>query len=65
MNAVQPWRWQRELAEAVVDPRELLAILGLPASLAEPAERAGRGRAPIDDSGVQATSGRTCECRKV
>ena len=42
MSAVQPWRWQRELAEAVVDPRELLAILGLPASLAEPAERAGQ-----------------------
>jgi len=42
LNAVQPWRWQRELAEAVVDPRELLAILGLPASLAEPAERAGK-----------------------
>jgi EF-P beta-lysylation protein EpmB len=42
LSAVQPWRWQRELAEAVVDPRELLAILGLPASLAEPAERAGK-----------------------
>lgn len=33
-------RWQRELAEAVTDPRELLAALGLPASLAESAERA-------------------------
>lgn len=42
MSAVQPWRWQRELAEAVTDPRELLAILGLPESLAEPAERAGK-----------------------
>jgi L-lysine 2,3-aminomutase len=35
-------RWQRELAEAVSDPRELLTILGLPAFLAEPAERAGQ-----------------------
>jgi EF-P beta-lysylation protein EpmB len=42
LSAVQPWRWQRELAEAVTDPRELLAILGLPESLAEPAERAGK-----------------------
>jgi EF-P beta-lysylation protein EpmB len=34
-------RWQRELAESVSDPRELLAILGLPASMAGAAERAG------------------------
>ncbi len=34
-------RWQRELAEAVTDARELLGILGLPASMAEAAERAG------------------------
>jgi len=34
-------RWQRELAEAVSEPRELLGILGLPASLASAAERAG------------------------
>jgi EF-P beta-lysylation protein EpmB len=34
-------RWQRELAEAVTDPRELLAILGLPESMAGAAERAG------------------------
>jgi len=33
-------RWQRELAEAVTDPSELLAILGLPLSLAAAAERA-------------------------
>jgi EF-P beta-lysylation protein EpmB len=32
--------WQRELAEAITDPRELLAALGLPADLAEPARRA-------------------------
>jgi len=34
--------WRRELAEAITDPRELLAALGLPSSLAEPAERASR-----------------------
>ena len=33
-------RWQRELAEAITDPRELLAVLGLPVELAEPAGRA-------------------------
>ena len=33
--------WQRELADAVTDPRELLAILGLPASMVYAAERAG------------------------
>jgi len=36
-----PVSWQRELAEAVTDPRELLAVLGLPASMADAAERAG------------------------
>lgn len=35
-------RWQRELAEAMSDPRELLAVLGLPAELAAPAERAAK-----------------------
>jgi EF-P beta-lysylation protein EpmB len=35
-------RWQRELAEAVTDPIELLGILGLPASMAEAAQRAGQ-----------------------
>jgi len=35
-------RWQRELAEAITDPRELLAALALPAQLLEPAERAAR-----------------------
>lgn len=34
--------WQRELAEAVTDPRELLSILGLPAALADAAGRAGQ-----------------------
>lgn len=42
MSATQPWRWQRELSEAVTDPRELLALLGLPASMAEAAARAGQ-----------------------
>ena len=32
--------WQRELAEGITDPRELLAALGLPVALAEAAERA-------------------------
>ena len=36
-----PASWQRELSEAVTCPRELLALLGLPASLAEAAQRAG------------------------
>src|SRR5690349_2235730 len=36
-----PVSWQRELAEAVTDPRDLLAVLGLPASMADAAERAG------------------------
>ncbi|HKU91543.1 MAG TPA: EF-P beta-lysylation protein EpmB [Steroidobacteraceae bacterium] len=36
-----PISWQRELQEAVTDPRELLAVLGLPASMAQAAERAG------------------------
>ncbi len=35
-------RWQRELADAITDPRELLAALGLPAELAEPARRAAQ-----------------------
>jgi EF-P beta-lysylation protein EpmB len=35
-------RWQRELAQAITDPRELLAALGLPADLAEPAQRAAQ-----------------------
>jgi EF-P beta-lysylation protein EpmB len=34
-------RWQRELADAITEPEELLAALGLPAALAEPARRAG------------------------
>src|SRR5688572_11198540 len=34
--------WQRELADAITDPRELIAALGLPASLVEPAEQASR-----------------------
>ena len=37
-----PINWQRELAEAITEPRELLAALGLPSALAEPAERASR-----------------------
>jgi L-lysine 2,3-aminomutase len=37
-----PIHWQRELAEAITEPRELLAALGLPSALAEPAERASR-----------------------
>ena len=36
-----PASWQRELADAVTCPRELLSLLGLPASLAEAARRAG------------------------
>jgi EF-P beta-lysylation protein EpmB len=35
--------WQRELAEAITDPRELLAILGLPPELAGAALRASQG----------------------
>ncbi len=35
-------RWQRELAEAITDPRELLAALALPDELAEPARRAAQ-----------------------
>ncbi|HEU4593259.1 MAG TPA: EF-P beta-lysylation protein EpmB [Steroidobacteraceae bacterium] len=35
-------RWQRELAQAITDPRELLAVLALPAPWLEPAERAAR-----------------------
>ena len=34
--------WQRELADAITDPDELLAALGLPANLAEPARRAAQ-----------------------
>jgi EF-P beta-lysylation protein EpmB len=34
--------WQRELAEAITKPRELLKALGLPETLAEPAERAAQ-----------------------
>jgi KamA family protein len=37
--AVAP-RWQRELADAITSPRELLAALDLPLELAAPAERA-------------------------
>ena len=37
-----PINWQRELADAITDPRELLAALGLPAELAEPARRAAQ-----------------------
>jgi KamA family protein len=36
-----PASWQRELSEAVTCPRELLALLGLPASMADAAQRAG------------------------
>ena len=34
--------WQRELSEAITDPRQLLAALGLPSTLAEPARLASR-----------------------
>jgi len=37
-----PISWQRELSESITRPRELLAALGLPESLAEPAERASQ-----------------------
>ena len=37
-----PINWQQELADAITDPRELLAALGLPAELAEPARRAAQ-----------------------
>ncbi len=37
-----PISWQRELAEAITDPRELIAVLGLPAELATSAERAAQ-----------------------
>lgn len=37
-----PSRWQSELACAVTDPRELLAALGLPAELIEPAQQAAQ-----------------------
>jgi EF-P beta-lysylation protein EpmB len=37
-----PINWQRELADAITDPHELLAALGLPADLAEPARRAAQ-----------------------
>lgn len=37
-----PISWQRELADAITDPRELLAALNLPSSLADAAERASR-----------------------
>lgn len=43
MRAPDRPRWQRELAEAITDPRELLATLGLPSTLAEPALQASRG----------------------
>ena len=36
----KPPAWQRALAEAVTDPAELCALLGLPARLVEPARRA-------------------------
>ncbi len=39
----QPSQWQKELAEAIADPAELLAELGLDPALAEPARRAGAG----------------------
>jgi EF-P beta-lysylation protein EpmB len=39
-NQAVPPRWQRELAEAVRDPAELLALLGLDAALLPAAERA-------------------------
>jgi EF-P beta-lysylation protein EpmB len=35
-------RWQRELAEAITNPAELLEVLGLPSSLAEAAHRASK-----------------------
>jgi EF-P beta-lysylation protein EpmB len=34
--------WQRELAEAISDPKELLKVLGLPAELADAAEKAAQ-----------------------
>jgi len=34
--------WQRELAESITDPRELLAVLGLPGELAAPAALAAQ-----------------------
>lgn len=39
---LQPRSWQRELAEAITDPRELLAALDLPADLAAPAKHAAQ-----------------------
>lgn len=36
----QPERWQQALADAVTDPAELVALLGLDPSLVEPARRA-------------------------
>ncbi|HET9862825.1 MAG TPA: EF-P beta-lysylation protein EpmB [Steroidobacteraceae bacterium] len=35
-------RWQRELADAITDPAELLEVLDLPGHLREPAERSAR-----------------------
>lgn len=35
-------QWQRELAESITDPRELLAALGLPAELADAGQRASQ-----------------------
>ncbi len=37
-----PISWQRELAEAITDPRELLAVLGLPGELEVAARRAAQ-----------------------
>lgn len=37
-----PAEWQRELAQAIHDPRELLTVLGLPVELLSPAQRAAQ-----------------------
>ncbi len=42
-EARQTTSWQRELAAAITDPRELVAMLGLPAELAEQARAATGG----------------------
>jgi EF-P beta-lysylation protein EpmB len=42
-QARQTTSWQRELASAVTDPFELVALLGLPRALAEQAVAAGQG----------------------
>ena len=41
VSAVPATSWQRDLAEVVTDPRELIAALGLPATMADAAVRAG------------------------